>query len=104
MKKTITYITTADTKKTYEYPPKEGVKNPTLNEVLLTYDFVDESGRSSPSNRCTYNSTSIFLERESLERAGILPIAYESEVAEVTETAEDLILRLLEMVDVHPNE
>ena len=104
MIKTITYITTADSKKTYEYPPKDGIKNPDILKVLLKMDWVDSRGNANPDS--VYKSTSgiAYLERETMENAGIIPFKENSSVKVPVETAEDLIIRLLEMVQVYPNE
>jgi hypothetical protein len=108
MKKTITYITTADTKKTYEFPDEEA-KNPEIVEIKLFLGFAKEDSgyvRTSSYSYPEYPKAIIYVERQTLENAGILPLgdyASQSEKEEPTETPEDLILRLLEMVGVNPS-
>lgn len=102
MRKTITYITTADTKKTYEYPDLKS-KNPQLWAVKLSITWVGNTGRHGDPDQ---EKTVIYLERETLENVGLLPA--EKKLPESTpepqETVEDLILRLLEHVGIFPAE
>ena len=98
MKESIVRITTADTKKTYEFPHKA---NPQLWEVKLSMVSVTFNGSSYAHMSA---EKIIYLERETLENAGLLPNnKYESVTSkEPEETAEDLIIRLLEHVGYYP--
>lgn len=65
--------------------------------VRVVAQPIDPNG-----NPCFTESlvTSVHLRRETLERAGILPIARDSAVQEVEETPEDLLKRLLVRIGV----
>lgn len=95
------FITTSDTKKTYEYPSKKD--SPQLWEVKMEIHCVDNYGNSFSSCSRVDN---IFLERETLEQHGLLPGNIKKDTAPNTPspTVEDLILRLLELVGVYPVE
>ncbi len=99
MRKVVTYITTADTKETHEFPGKD---LPQLWEVGLSIECVDGKGKAFTSTRSI--AATVYVERQTLVNAGLLPVCGKSKepTPETKETAEDLIIRLLEMVDVHP--
>ena len=94
--KTITRITTEDTKKTYEFPNKG---NPQLWAVTLSIEKIYHYGQ--PKYGCVCKKI-IHVERETLENAGLLPKQNEKKDGEPEETPADLILRLLEHVGVYP--
>ncbi|KKN37428.1 hypothetical protein LCGC14_0763770 [marine sediment metagenome] len=96
--KTITRITTEDTKKTYEFP-NEG--NPQLWAVTLSIEGISSYGRPEYGSEC---KEIIHIEQKTLENAGLLPKQNEKKEELQEETAEDLILRLLEHVGVYPVE
>ena len=93
-------ITTADTKKTYEFDGKKD--NLQLWEVSLQIRCVDDWGRSSSGSRHTEGQ--VYLERQTLVNAGLLPVAAQDKepTPEEKRTVEDLILELLEHVGVFP--
>lgn len=103
MRKTFTQITTHDTKKTYVFPPKEGEKNPQLWEVQLKIGHVNNCG-STPYNPS--GEISIFVERATLANANVLPMLKEEpeDTPVKARTPEDLILELLEMLGVYPQD
>lgn len=101
--KNVVRITTTDTKKTYEFP---GEDNPELWEVSLTIRNINHNGHVSPPTTSTphnYPKGIVHIERKTLENAGVLPMAREREKEEPTETAEDLIIRLLEHLGYYPD-
>lgn len=113
MRKQYVEITTADTGKTYRYDHNNPVETQ-LWEVTLNISCVDsKTGRSwyvadvvSPISRA-HPPVTIYLERETLENAGLLPVRSASkndQDEEPTETAEDLLIRLLEHLGYYPTE
>ena len=101
MKKSFVRITTVDTKKTYEFP---GENIPQVWEVTLAMEHVDKNGCVSTTSFRSADCT-IYLERETLESAKLLPMDKTKEPdREPTETPEDLLLRLLEHIGVYPTE
>lgn len=103
MKQNIIRITTDDTRKTYEFPGVLGDDKPDIFEVEVIIKPITVCGRAS-----TYGyehvKKIIHLEEKTLQNAGLKPLQRGEKKAESTETAEDLILRLLEMCDVYPVE
>ncbi|MCG7853116.1 MAG: hypothetical protein MIO92_11405 [Methanosarcinaceae archaeon] len=101
MRKTFTQITTHDTKKTYVFPPEEGENNPQLWEVELKIRHVNSYGNTpyEPSGEI-----SIFVERATLANANMLPILKEEpkDTPVKARTPEDLILELLEIIGIYP--
>jgi hypothetical protein len=104
MKKYITEITTTDTKKTYNYERFSENDNPQIWEATISVNPVD--GNSGEKNNYPTKSKTIYLERATLENASLLPMEREREIEKVqpTETAEDLIIRLLNHVGFYPTE
>jgi len=101
-KERVVRIKTHDTEKVYEFPGE----NPILWEVTLGIrDVCVRSGE--PRAKYDTKKVTIYLERETLEDAGLLPFAYESkreDPVDPIETPEDLLLRLLDLVGVYPVE
>ena len=100
-KETITRIHTEDTDRTYEFPCKD---NPQLWNVELRIACVGENGHDylAPSSLV---KASVYLERATLEEAGLLPRKDTKEVkAPPLETVEDMIIRLLEHLGYFPCE
>ena len=98
MKESIVRITTDDTHKTYEFPNDD---NPQLWQVNLQMEALNPFGNAHPN----YTQKTVYIERETLEKAGLVPFSKpEDKKRQPTETAEDLILRLLEMCEVYPAE
>lgn len=102
MKRVYTEITTADTKKTYVMD-RNSDNNPQLWEASISLKCLDKAGDIDNYRNKTAN---IYLERETLERAGLLPQAIYKDKPNVepAETAEDLIIRLLNHVGFYPTE
>jgi len=99
--KSVVRITTEDTGRTYEFPDKD---NPQIWGVQLKIDSVSTHGAT---NFSSYSTTRVIhVERETLENAGLLPMSEKDKECkdEPQETAEDLILRLLEHVGFYPVE
>jgi hypothetical protein len=100
MKKDFVRITTADTNETYEFPGN----NPQLWEVKTTITRVQQSGavHAIPS----FERNTHYIEDKTLLMAGLEPYDHRPRHPdpEIVETAEDLILRLLENVGVYPAE
>jgi hypothetical protein len=95
MKKTVTYITTADTKKTYAFPTEKDKKNPQLWMVELRMNAVDGNLGYSSIGSLDYSQANVYLERETLEKVGL--VGKRIDVKEDTppkETVEDLIIRM----------
>ena len=104
MRKQYVEITTHDTKKTYRFPPEEGVVNPQLWETRIQIRCLGTFGMGSPS---WSSAESIHLERSTLERVGLLPKPRDEQILQVNvkkKTPEDLLLELLETVGVYPTE
>ena len=99
--KSVVRITTEDTKKTYEFP---GLDNPQLWAVTLQIKCVDGGGFAHFSSPSFCTERIIHVERETLANAGLIGRPVEKEDKPLEETAEDLILRLLEHVGVYPVE
>ena len=101
MKESIVRITTADTKKTYEFPGD----NPELYEARITLCKVDNGGNSYLDAKRYDNITkTIYIELDTVLKAGLEPYYHtpKNTDPEPTETAEDLIIRLLEHVGYYP--
>lgn len=100
MKEVVTRITTVDTKKTYEFPSES---NPQLWAVEMSISHVDKHGYHR-EHGWSSKSMEIFVERATLEKAGLVSVTVTPENDEEIEkeTAEGLILRLLEHVGVFP--
>ena len=99
------FITTVDGK-TITYPQKEGSKQQVW-EATLRISLVDSNtGYAKDTRIYGPAEVTVFVTRETLEEAGLLPrqrgAFNESEPP--SETAEDLLLRLLEHVGVYPQE
>ena len=90
-------ITTADTKKTYELPGDDA----DLWEVRLSMASVEASGHVHFGSH-EHVRTITHVERQTLVNAGLLPCVDTDATPEQTETAEDLVIRLLEHVGVFP--
>ena len=101
MKRTVTFITTADTFQVFSFPPNEGEENPELWEAELTISYVDP--RTGYSNRHGTKG-SAYITRRTLELAGCLGTGKPKEEDPPVETVEDLIIRLLSCVGVFPTE
>ena len=97
MKKTMVEITTADTKKTYLYDHslRHGDNgNPDLWEIECVMKRLDkQSGLAIPHEYAAANF-SVHIERETAEKSGLLYLPEERR-GEVTDTPEDLMVRLL---------
>ena len=96
-------ITTADTKRTYDLP---GEDIPQLWAAQIKIECVSKQGHYSFNNTFP-TKAEIFLERKTLENAGLLPMSDKRKMnhdVEQTETAEDLIIRLLEHLGFYPQE
>ncbi len=102
MKRVYTEITTADTKKTYVMDKKYGI-NPQLWEASISIKHVSDNGYT---DSYISRTESIYLERETLEKAGLLPFTVDRDQPkpETVETAEDLIIRLLNHVGFYPTQ
>ena len=100
MRKEIVRITTADTKETHEFPGKD---LPDLWAVGIMINSLDGRGHHTAGRSIIHT---VYVERQTLVNAGLRPVCAEDKkpTPEDEETAEDLILRLLEMVDVYPTE
>lgn len=103
MKRQIIIIKTADTKKEYSF--KEGVtsKHPELWKVTMQIDCANRYTTLNYNHKSKSVATEIYVERETLVKAKMLPVAKEEdEHVKVAEKPEDLMLRLLECVGVYP--
>lgn len=97
-------VTTADTKEVIEYP---GSDTEQVWEVAIFVDCVDKNGHSYAASYRHRPSTSIYVRRQTLIDAGILPAVHGDEppaVAPTEENAEQLLLKLLALVGVNPSE
>ncbi len=104
MIKSIVRITTDDTGKTYEFPeiPIGIDGNPEIWALRLGIAVIDNKGNPQLQNA---TMKTLHVERETLEKAGLIPfVKPEDKNRQPTETAKDLILRLLEMCEVYPSE
>jgi hypothetical protein len=104
--KKVVRIETYDTKKTYEFISGQKDENPDLWEVGIFVSKVRSDGSIDGGlyNK-PYPKKVIYLERETLEKSGLIPGKRRNEPKpEPTETVEDLILRLLEYVGIYPQE
>ena len=103
MRKEIVRITTYDTEKTYEFPSED---NPRLFEVSMRIRPIHAGGNATGSYQYEHINHGMYIELETLLAAGMKP--YERKPKEndppATETPEDLMLRLLEIVGVYPQE
>jgi hypothetical protein len=97
MRENIVRITTADTKKTYEFPGD----NPQIWEIKLSSSMVGPVG--NPQYGFSTDGT-IYLERETLENAGLRPKNKPDTAVSNHETIEDLIIRMLEHLGYYPAE
>ena len=99
--KSVTRITTSDTKKTYEFT---GPDTPRLWAVDLQINSVNTNGLITRYSSDT--PTTVFLERETLKEHGLFP-RVKTEVSEpvgIAPTVEDLILDLLGHLGVYPEQ
>lgn len=104
MKKQFVEITTYDTKKTYHFSADGKAKNPQLWEVKLQIGTVGSQGHTKYG---LSGNDSIYLERQTLEDAGLIPLDPSKTIKDTgaeVRTPEDLILELLEIVGVYPQE
>jgi hypothetical protein len=106
MKESIVEITTHDTKKLYRFNGSPAPTRPQIWRVNLSIGCVYNTGHTSSMVTSLPSSTkcSVYLERATLERHGLLPVI-DTKVEEKSVqplTAEDLILQLLELVGVFP--
>lgn len=105
MKKTITYITTVDTKETFQYPRTDNKQQP-VYEVSVYFKLVSNStGHAEVVGTYSQPGAIFYITRDTLKKIGHFKPG-ENEVVKndlPDETIEDLILRLLEMVGVYPN-
>ena len=98
---TKTYITTDDTNKTYLMDPAAGASNPKLYRIDVGFNYVEPNGYSKPVPR---NIKEFYVERNTLERLGMLPFIPKREpenkptIDEVRETLE----HLLSLVGIYP--
>jgi len=93
-------VTTADTKKTYEFP---GEGNPEIWQVEITIKTLHRISGALDGYPMTSPKNIIHVERETLENAGVVGKRVEPGKKHVPkETAEDLIIRLLEHVECYP--
>ena len=100
MIKDIVRITTDDTGKTYEFP---GENNPNIFAVEVRIKELTVGGKG------TFNAYDgvrkiVHLEERTLQHAGLTLQSKAEKKIPPTETATDLILRLLEMCEVYPAE
>ena len=97
-------IKTHDTKKTYEFPAKDGEKNPHLWEVEMRIASVDGHGNAY-FKFSSIAQERIYIERSTLTEHGLIKDFNDKKVeVPPTKTPEDLILELLEIVGVYPTE
>jgi len=101
MKQQIVRITTADTKKTYEFPPKAPFVNPDIWEVSLMLRGVGNDGQTK-YGFVQQSASKIFVELSTLQAAGVTPRNCKEVSEKQEETVEDLIIRLLEHVGHYP--
>lgn len=101
-KQNIVRITTVDTEKTYEITYGMDNKDiPQLWEVSIGIACVDpNTGQSEVRDR---SAKSVYVERETLEAVGLVGVHRSQMTSTMIESAESLILRLLEHVGVYPN-
>ncbi len=100
-----TFITTADTHETYVFPKharqEEDAEPPCLWEATLSLAYVKAYGDVSPKR----TEATIYVTEKTLRKAGLRQEHSEAaEPVEVTETMEDLAIRLLEHLGVYPSE
>lgn len=95
-------ITTNDTKKTYEFIDGQSVEG-TPELYRLEVKILSGNGNGNFYAN-PYTAVSLHVEHETLVKAGHFKPADKSKLVEVTETLEDLVLRLLNMVGVRPQE
>ncbi len=88
---------------TYEYPDQDKPrKNPQVWAVSMTLQCVEEDTGDYSFKRYSTQKT-IFVERDTLENAGLMQVFDGREIPEEKKiTVEDLILQLLEHVGVYP--
>ena len=103
MKQNIVRITTADTKKTYEFPRED---NPDLWQATLVLWPVNKGGDVYTASGYTSHKVTIYLEQDTLLKAGLKPYSYKEKETdpEPQETTEDLLIRLLEHLGYYPTE
>ena len=109
MKKVITQITTADTKKTYEFTGKKNGEAPQLWFLEIRGHAVEPSDGSHTNSKYAascdvHHIGDLYVERQTLVNAGALPKSYNDQPATKEETVEELFLRLLEKVGFHLTE
>lgn len=98
MKETIVRITTADTKKTYEFPNKN---NPQLWEVTMETRCVQVDGSINPSSSI---KETLYYERQSLVDAALLPQGRNDSPPPIPpRTLEDMFAEILEHMGVFPS-
>jgi len=102
MKRKLIIIKTVDTEKEYTFElGKTGKENPQLWKVEINIACVDSHGNSCIGSQGTKGS--VYVERETLEDAGLIPRIITKEDEPKKEVlVEDLILGLLEYVGVYP--
>lgn len=98
-RKDVTRIKTADTGKTYEFPSED---HPALYEVALVAHVLNSHGHTGSS--CPAAAVVIHLEHQTMLDAGLVRQDKKKPAVEPKETAEDLLIRLLEHIGVYPTE
>lgn len=94
-------ITTDDTKKTYEFVDGQAAEGtPQLYRLEVKILSGNGHGVFYADN---YTSAIVHVEHETLVKCGRFKPVNKSEPVEVTETLEDLVLHLLNMVGVNPS-
>lgn len=108
MKKQVTYITTWDTNETYEFSSDQLYNdNPQLYEVSMTLLPVGTNGNSYGIDFHqdeSINVQPVYIELDTVLKAGLKPYQYKKKEDEPQqeETAEDLMIRLLETLGFYP--
>ncbi len=103
MRQTLVEMTTADTGKTYRIKIGEPNDNPQLWAVTLKCQLINR--HTGSTDNFGIITREICVERETLEMAGLLPQpVVKGAEKETIETAEDLILRLLNNLGFYPTD
>lgn len=85
---------------TFTFPDDENI--PPLWHVEMT---IRKVGHNGAAESYKLSETNIFVELETLQKAGLAPhVARDAPKAEPEETPADLMVRLLELLGYYPNE
>lgn len=101
MREELVRITTHDTEKMYEFPRKG---SPALFLVEMRIRPVDRDGAVKNVPQYRHIDNGMYVELDTLLKAGMKPYERKPQEGdpEPVETAEDLMVRLLELVGVYP--